>query len=243
MGSERYKTLHLLKFSPLVDVQDSLQVPRGHTHSQNKTLCRSVSEVWAQTPCPTVKNYNPSHLPAPPQVPGGCVSAEYLPTQLPQFCESTRPKKSISSCVWPRQTGFQNASNLWGPAQGTCCWRAGLGPWGSLDPSLLETPREPSHLQHPERPGSCWYIVPSSCQDAFQQHMSVPQRSQGDLLSPAHVCLCTALCTVLALEETKMNHSQTWRQKKVTTGNYYFFFFFRFCGGGGSSGVIFTKNP
>lgn len=74
-------------------------------------------------------------------------------------------------------------------------------------------------------------------------NMSVPQRSQGDLLSPAHVCLCTALCTVLALEETKMNHSQTWRQKKVTTGNYYFFFFFRFCGGGGSSGVIFTKNP
>lgn len=97
MGSELYKTMHLLKFSSLVDGQDSLQVPRGHTHSQNKTLCRSVSEVWAQTPCPVVKNS--SHLPAPPQVPGGCVSAEYFPTQLPQFCESTRPNKSLSSCV------------------------------------------------------------------------------------------------------------------------------------------------
>lgn len=42
-------------------MQGSLQVPRGHTHSQNKTLCRSVSQVWAQTPCLIVKNYNPSH--------------------------------------------------------------------------------------------------------------------------------------------------------------------------------------
>lgn len=44
MGSELYKTLHLLKFRhPLADVQGSLQVPRVHTHSQNKTLCKSVS--------------------------------------------------------------------------------------------------------------------------------------------------------------------------------------------------------
>lgn len=163
MGSELYKALHLLKFNPLVDGQSSLQMPRVTLTARIKPLQVSVQSVGTATCCPIVKKYNPSHLSAPPQVPGDCVSAEHFPTQLPLFSESTRPNKPLSSCVCPGQTGLGNANNLWGPAQETWCWRAGLGPWSSLGPSLLEAPREPSLLQHPKRSGNYRSMVSSSC--------------------------------------------------------------------------------
>lgn len=120
---------------------------------------------------------------------------------------------------------FEMLVNSWGPAHKTHCWRAGLGPWSSLGPSLLETPREPSFLQHPKRPGSYWSMVPSRC---LPWHLPTatpekPRRVTACHCTPQIPIACMFVhssCTGIALEETKMNHRQTRRQKKAPTGNY-----------------------
>lgn len=52
MGSELYKTLHLLKFSPLVDVQGSLQVPRGQLTARIKPSAGQCPKCAYSHPAP-----------------------------------------------------------------------------------------------------------------------------------------------------------------------------------------------
>lgn len=214
---------------------------RGHSHPAG---------LWRTT----THSGDPSHLPAPPQVLCACGSAEHFPIQLPEFGDTMKPNKPLSNWVWPGQSGFQGASDSWGPRYETHCWRAGHDPWGALGPSPSADPkgtRLPAAPEEARRATALW-DRPAACHDTFKHQHNV-------------LCMFVcSLCTRLALEETKMNHSQTWRQKKGSTGNCSYFCFvqcvllrtyyilakqqvgffgsgFFFDGDGG--GVIFMKNP
>lgn len=141
------------------DVQGPLWVPRVHITSQNKPLHGSVSPVGAQPPPWTSKNPS-SHLPAPHHVPGGCGSAEHIPTQLPQSFESVKPNKSPSSWVWPGPSGFKGTGDSWGSWYKLHCWRAEHGPWEALGPSQgNQAPSAPNKV----RRATPWWDHPAFC--------------------------------------------------------------------------------